>query len=265
MIILHISIFIFGLVIGSFLNCIVYRLELKEFKKEKKPFSKGRSFCPNCKHVLAWYDLIPILSFFILRRKCRYCKKNISWQYPVIEISTALIFLLIFNFQSSIFNLQTLIVLLYLFIISSFLIIIFVYDLKHFIIPDSAIFSAIILTFFYNLVLNSQFLIRNSIFAAIGVCLFFLIIFALSRGKWLGFGDVKLVLFMGLFLGFPAILVALFFSFLIGAIIGIILILLKKKGLKSEVPFGPFLIIGTYIALFWGKEIINWYLKTIII
>lgn len=257
-IILIISLFLFGLAVGSFLNCVIYRLELKEFKKEKKSFLIGKSFCPSCKHVLAWHDLIPIASFFILRRKCRYCKKKISIQYPLVELITGILFLFIFLiFDNFLF-------VCFLLIISSFLIIIFVYDLKHFIIPDSAIYSAIIITFLYNIVFNSQFLVNNSIFAAIGAGLFFLAIFTLSMGRWMGFGDVKTVFFMGLFLGFPAVIVALFFSFLIGAIIGIILIILKKKGLKSEVPFGPFLIIGTYIGLFLGNEIADWYFNILI-
>jgi leader peptidase (prepilin peptidase)/N-methyltransferase len=96
--------------------------------------------------------------------------------------------------------------------------------------------------------------------SALGAAGFFLVIFLISRGKWLGFGDVKLVFLMGLFLGFPKILVALFFAYLIGAIIGIGLVLAKKKTLKSEVPFGPFLVTGTFIALFFGSQLINWYL-----
>ena len=102
--------------------------------------------------------------------------------------------------------------------------------------------------------------IWNFILAGIAAGFFFLAIVLATRGKAMGVGDVKLAFFMGLLLGWPAILVALFFSFLIGAIIGIILMLLKKKTLKSEVPFGPFLVIGTYMALFWGDKIINWYL-----
>ncbi|KPJ55203.1 hypothetical protein AMJ47_01690 [Parcubacteria bacterium DG_72] len=251
---LNIVVFLFGLAVGSFLNCIIYRLELKEFKKKKKPFLRGRSFCPSCKHVLAWYDLIPVVSFFILRRKCRYCSKKISWQYPAVEIATALLFLSIFNFQE-------LLITSYWLLITCLLIIIFVYDLKHFIIPDSLVFLAIGVTFLYNLITNYGLLITNYLIFGLVVAAFFFAIFALSRGRWMGFGDVKLAFFMGLFLGFPATLVALFFSFLIGAIIGIILILLKKKGLKSEVPFGPFLILGTYIGLFWGDKIVNWYLN----
>ncbi len=93
---------------------------------------------------------------------------------------------------------------------------------------------------------------------------FFLAIVLVSRGKWMGLGDVKLAFLMGLFLGFPNILIALFFAFLIGAIIGVGLILAKRKTLKSEVPFGPFLVTGTFIALFWGPTIIDWYLNFVI-
>lgn len=243
-------VFIFGLLIGSFLNCFIYRLELKEFQnKSYSPF-KGRSFCPNCKHVLAWYDLIPVVSFFILRAKCRYCSKKISIQYPLVELLTGLIFL--YFFLSYSWPLA-----IYYTLVSCFLIIVFVFDLKHFIIPDVIVFPAIIMAFFYG-ILNSSLL---GIYSGLGAGLFFLLIFLLSKGKWLGFGDVKLALFMGLFLGYPQILIGLFLSFFIGAIIGIILILFKKKGLKSEVPFGPFLVIGTYLGLLWGREIFDWYLK----
>jgi len=134
--------------------------------------------------------------------------------------------------------------------------------LKHYIIPDSVIFSAIGIVLIFRilkLIQSSEFRIQNSILAGIGAALFFLFIVLITKGKGMGIGDIKLALFMGLFLGYPAIIVALFFSFLIGAIIGIILMLLKRKTLKSEVPFGPFLIIGTYIALFWSQQIINWY------
>ncbi len=261
--IFYFFIFTLGLAVGSFLNCIIYRLEKNE------TFLSGRSYCPYCRHILSWADLIPLLSFLILRGKCRYCQKPISWQYPLVEISTALIFLLIFNFQFSIFKEFSIFQfsnLIYYFIISGFLIVIFVYDLKHYIIPDKVIYPAIVLT----LILNFKFLIFNEflnfkflILSAIGAALFFLLIVLISRGKWMGIGDIKLAFLMGLFLGFPNILVALFLAFFIGAIMGLGLIILGKKGLKSEVPFGPFLVSGTFIALFWGQRIIEWYLSLI--
>lgn len=230
-------VFVFGLIVGSFLNCVIYRLEQGE------SFLKGRSFCPFCKHTLLWQDLIPVFSFVFLKGKCRYCQQKISLQYPLVEIATALLFLLIFNFQFSIFN----------FIIVPFLIIIFVYDLKHYIIPDKVIYPAIIIAGIFNF--------QFSILSAIGAAVFFAAIVLVSYGRWMGIGDIKLAFLMGLILGFPNILVALFLSFFIGAIIGIGLIISGKKKLKSEIPFGPFLVAGTIIAMFVGKELVNWYLN----
>ncbi len=269
--IFYLIIFIFGLVIGSFLNCVIFRLE------EKKSFLKGRSFCPNCRHPLTWKDLIPVFSFLILQGKCRYCGKKISIQYPLVEISTGLIFLLIFNYQLSTlqfssFKYQFLFSIFYLLIISSFLIIIFVYDLEHYIIPDKIIWPAIIITGIYNLQFSisngfSIFSLRNffiyPLLAGIGASSFFFLIWFFSQGKWMGFGDVKLAFLMGLILGFPKIILAIFFSSFIGAIIGIGLVMFKKKDLKSEIPFGPFLVSGTFIAMFWGQQIIDFYFRLI--
>jgi len=252
MISLYINLFIFilGLIVGSFLNCVIYRLEVN------KSFLVGRSFCPQCNHTLSGWDLIPILSFLFLKGKCRYCQKPISIQYPLVELATGLLFLLILNNIS--YNLlQT----IYFLIISCFLIVIFIYDLKHYLIPDQIIYSAIALAFFYNLynLLNTQYPILNTIYAALGASGFFLLIYLISSGQWLGFGDVKLAFLMGLFLGFPNILVALFLSFFIGAVVGLLLIAKGKKTLKSEVPFGPFLAIGTIIAFLYGQQLIDWY------
>ena len=243
--------FFFGLTLGSFLNCVIYRLETGG------NFLKGRSFCPYCKHSLSFWDLIPVLSFFILKRKCRYCQKLISWQYPLVELGTAILFLAIFYYFISLGFFYT----FFLFFVACLLILIFVYDLKHYIIPDSLIFSVISIAFFYNIYSffanNQSFL--NPFLAGLGAAIFFLLIVLISGGKWMGVGDVKLAFFIGLFLGYPNILIALFLAFFIGAIIGIGLIILKRKTLKSEVPFGPFLIIGTFLALFWGMPIIDWY------
>jgi len=254
---LYISTFIFGLIVGSFLNCIIYRLNVDE------SFLKGRSFCPHCRHALSWKDLIPLLSFLSLKGKCRYCKKKISWQYPAIELATGSLFLLIFVLRSPIFNLLNFLSFLYLIVISCFLIIIFVYDLRHYLILDKVIYPAIAVTLIYH-IFGLESFIFNFLPAAVGATLFFLAIYLISKGKWLGFGDVKLAFFLGLLVGFPNILLALFLSFFIGAIIGVGLIVLKGKNLKTEVPFAPFLVIGTFLALFWGDTIINWYLSLII-
>jgi len=238
--------FIFGSIAGSFLNCIIYRIETNQ------SFLKGRSFCPFCKHKLNFFDLIPIFSFFFLEGRCRYCKTKISWQYPLVEIGAGLIFLsiAIYHLSPTSYQLSIIIdnlpLIIYQLLIACFLIVVFVYDLKHFIIPDKVIFPAIASALLYNFyaafVNNNASIIFNSFLAAGIAAGFFLSIVFVSRGKWMGIGDIKL-------------------AFLIGAIIGVGLVLLKNKGLKSEIPFGPFLVTSVFMTLFWGEKIINWYLN----
>jgi len=252
-ILLYIFVYAFGLCIGSFLNCAVYRLE------HKKSLG-GRSFCPHCKHTLNWKDLFPIFSFLLLKGKCRYCKKKISWQYPLVEAFTGLIFLFTYIFQFSGFNLFGLVSFGLLLSVYSLLIMIFVYDLKHYIIPDRLLFPAIILSLLY-LILNQQLLILSYLLSSLIASGFFFCIFFFSRGQWMGFGDVKLAILMGILLGWPNTFAALFLAFFLGAVIGIALMILQKKGLKSEIPFGPFLITGTFISIFWGEKIVGWYLN----
>jgi len=291
---LYIFIFLLGLIIGSFLNCVIYRMEISSpplfrtgAKRGGSRFARsalsGRSYCPHCKHQLCWYDLIPVLSFIILKGKCRYCRKRISLQYPLVELATAFLFVLIFwhlglGFDLEQFGTIWILNLFFLFTIASFLIIIFVYDLKHYIIPDKVIFPAIGFVFLYQLFEIFEFRIfnlfrisdlgfrilaplTNYFVVALGTATLFLAIVLITKGKGMGIGDIKLAFLMGLLLGWPSIFVALFLAFLIGAIIGIGLILTHKKTLKSEIPFGPFLVTGTFIALFWGEKLINFYLN----
>ncbi len=264
-ILLIIFTFILGLIAGSFLNCLIYRLAKKE------SFVSGRSHCPHCSHTLSWKDLIPLASFFLLKGRCRYCKKEISLQYPLVEFSTGLMFVLIFmrNAQplfsaNPVFAMLTVI---FWMIISSVLIVVFVYDLRHYIIPDAVIYPAILLAAAWRLAgyavfhVFSKDLVINALCSALAAAAFFLAIVLVSRGKGMGMGDVKLAFLMGVLLGFPNIAAALTFSFFLGAVAGIVLIATGKKGLKSEVPFAPFLVLGTFIALFFAEKIIAFYLK----
>ncbi|MCD6550223.1 prepilin peptidase [bacterium] len=259
----YLFIFLLGLAVGSFLNCVIYRLNREE------SLLKGRSFCPYCRHKLAWFDLIPVLSFLILRGKCRYCHKKISLQYPLVELATAFLFLLSVAHFGLSFDLFSLLNISFIFLSLSFLVIIFAYDLKHFIIPDKIIYPAIVSAFLYQVFLATRLSsniesvdsILRAVFAGFCAGGFFLFIYLLSQGKWMGFGDVKLAVFLGFLVSWPNILVALFFAFLIGAIIGIILILFRKRSLKSEVPFAPFLVAGTLIALFLGTKLIDIYIS----
>lgn len=265
MFLVYLFIFLLGLATGSFLNVVIYRLE-------KEESLSGRSYCPHCKHTLNWLDLVPLFSFFALGGKCRYCHEKISIQYPIVELLTGIIFLLIFwslgfNWALGISLRDVLwakgiwdfVKLCFMFYVSSSMIVIFVYDLKHYLIPDKVLFPAIGIAFAYRLLtFENSF---NYILAAATASGFFLIIYLISRGRWMGFGDVKLAILLGLILGFPNILAGLFLAFLFGAIIGGGLILFKKKKLKSQIPFAPFLITGTFAAMFLGNNIISWYLS----
>ncbi len=247
--------FVLGLIIGSFLNCVIYRLE------NEQSFLKGRSFCPHCKKELAWFDLVPILSFIFLKGKCRYCQQKISWQYPLVEFLTGILFF-VFSFYFLPYGwLQ----LFFLLIIVSFLVVIFMIDLRHLLILDSVIYPLILITLIYSLIFNLYFDSLNSFLLSLASGFFaalpFLLIVLVSRGKWMGAGDIKLAFFIGLFLGYPAILVALFLAFFIGAIIGLGLIIIGKKELGSEVPFAPFLIFGTLTAFLFSSWILSAYLK----
>jgi leader peptidase (prepilin peptidase) / N-methyltransferase len=251
-----ILIFIFGLIIGSFLNCVIWRL----YKEES--FVVGKSYCPHCHHSLEFFDLFPVLSFIFLRGKCRYCKENISIQYPIVELITAIMFSAVYLYLGSIISLQ----LIFWLIIMAIFIVIFVFDLRYFIIPDEVIYPAIFLAIVW--LLYSSYIgtisiheIILTIITALGASLLFFLIWFFSKGMAMGFGDVKLALFIGLLLGFPNAIVGLFLGFLFGAIIGSIMVFLKKKGMGSEVPFAPFLVVGAIISFFFGSSIVSWYLS----
>jgi len=252
-------IFIIGLFAGSFLNVLADRLSREE------SVIKGRSHCEKCKKTLQWFDLIPPLSFIFLKGKCRYCHTRLSWYYPMIEMTTGVLFVVttffVFNnFQFSIFNFYSIFnfkflmqVIYYLFIISS-LIVVFFADLKYGIIPDKIVFPAILVSFLYLLIYNSSFILNHSL-SALGAGLFFLLLslIKIRKRSAMGFGDVKFAFLMGLILGFPKIVVSLYIAFLTGAIVGIILILWRRrKVLGTSIPFGPFLVMGTLVAIFWG-------------
>ena len=270
MILVYCLVFVIGACWGSFLNCLIYRWE------QGQKLNSGRSFCPKCRHQLGFWDLIPIFSFIFLRRKCRYCREKIAWQYLIVEISTGLIFLLIFNLQFSIYNQFSIIQfsnLLYLWLVACLLEIIFIYDLKHYVIPDRAVYSAIIVVFLFrilNLFGNWQLAIgnlpafSNASLAGLAAAGFFFIIWLASKGRAMGFGDVKLAFLLGLFLSWPNVLLALFAGFLSGALVGVGLMILGRKKMRSQVPFGPFLIGGALVALFFGERIIKWYLSLMI-
>lgn len=264
-----------GVSAGSFLNCVVYRLNLAATSQESrqsasplrgiKSFLLGRSFCPQCKHQLSWKDNIPLLSFLFLHGRCRYCQKKISLQHPLVELATGLLFVLIFLY----FETENLLILLFYGFLTASLIAIFVSDLLYFTIPDEVVYPAIIVTgiahLFYRPTVRgvpaghlgggTVTAVLPFLLTGLVAALFFIFLVWVTRGRGMGWGDVKLAALMGLFLGFPKIIIALYLAFLTGALVGVILILLKKKQLGEKIPFGPFLAGGAIFALFWGEKI----------
>ena len=214
-----IAIFILGLCIGSFLNMSIYRLarKYKLINIKKFKINKDRSYCDYCGRQLRWFENVPIISWVIQKGKTRCCGKNLPIQYPLLEISMGIIFILIFNFQFSIFNL----------LIASLLMFSLVFDLKYMILPDSTNFALIIVSLLFLINKNNYYIY---LLAGIGSLIFFFILNRIKiRGsEAMGMGDVKYACFMGLFLGWPNVIVAIYFAFVVGAIISIILLIFKK-------------------------------------
>jgi len=250
--------FFLGIIFGSFINCVVYRL------KNKKTIL-GRSFCPNCKHTLGFFDLIPLFSLIFLKNKCRYCQKKIGWQYFLGELSTGLIFAIGYWFYflkpEASFNILALVFYL---IISVFLIIIFLYDLKYYLVADIIVWPAIIISFLFNLLLLKVDLLNLLIAGGVGA-LFFGLQFLISKGKWIGGGDILIGLLIGFIVGWPKIIVVLFLSYILGSLVGLFLLILKKKKLSSKIPFGPFLVFSIWLTILFGDFILNWYLGKVLV
>lgn len=265
--------FISGLIVGSFLNVLVYRLNIAE------NFFWDRSRCPHCKAQIRWYDNIPVISFVLLKFRCRDCKEKISWQYPIVEIFTGVIFALIgWKFFVLVDTASWLPTAYYLFISAS-LITILVYDFLYLEIPSSVLWTSIFLAIVFGLYMDGMSLwnlesntlnlldtkIYPGVLSAVVAFVFFFSLSFFSREKWMGMGDAYLVILLGLILGWPEILLALFLAFFLGAVYGIIMLVMKKKKMKSQVPFAPFLVLGTLIALFFYAPIISWYLSLFIV
>ncbi len=229
----RVFLFVFGLIFGSFITALSYR-----YPKKISNLS-GRSFCDNCKKQIGWRDNIPLFSFILLGGKCRNCKTKISLRYPIIELATGIGFLLIG------FHILPLILL-------GLLEVIFIVDLENQIIPDDFIFAGILIALIINF--KSPFTVLLS---GLACAFFLLLIFLFTKGRGMGLGDVKFAVLGGMIVGLPLSPVWLFVAFLTGAIVGTILIIGKKAGLKSKIAFGPFLVAAIPITLLWGQKIID--------
>ena len=316
--------FILGIILGSFAKVLADRsLKGKSFF--------GRSYCPDCKHNLGWYDLIPVFSYILLRGKCRYCHKKISPEYVLVELVMGILIAFLFyqtfsNINSSsviairhlaewqsflnrflatlgmteiVLNYET-VKLIFNLIFNTFfitvLVVITLTDLKKTLIPDRIIIPGIwialvslcvftiyrigYLYWYLNqsaigkllLPPQSDYFARHSFYAVqdlilsgvltgLGIAGFFMALIIITKGKGMGGGDVKLGGFMGLSLGFPGGVLAVVLGFLTGAVSALFLILIRKKNFGENIPFGPFLVLGSLVTLFWGQQIIDWYLS----
>ncbi len=253
---LYASILVFGTIVGSFLNVVVLRYGTG------MSIARGRSQCFSCGKMLHWYELVPVASFIFLWGRCSVCKSKISWQYPLVEMFTGLLFLATF------IHVGISVYLPYYWFVMSLLVAISVYDFKHKIIPDGMAFLfgfvtliASLFTFFYTG--------ENTVFDILAgpvLALPFALLWLVSRGRWIGLGDAKLVIGIGFMLGLAKGVSAVVLAFWIGAGISVAIIIIQKSRLllssknltmKSEIPFGPFLILGTLIVFFFGLDVMG--------
>lgn len=246
--------FILGAIIGSFLNVVSLRYNTGLTLG-------GRSKCFSCGKNLDWYELIPVFSFLFQKGKCRKCKSKISWQYPVVEIVAGIIFLMIFYVYPPI-NLHTSIETMFYIFITCILLVITIYDIKHKIIPDSFSYTFTFLAFLHLFILSDlSFRIPSIIELLSGpiLALPFILLWALSKGKWMGLGDGKLVIGIGYILGLNGGISAVTLAFWIGAVVSVVWMYISFKKIKEkyEIPFGPYLILGMYLVLLFKINVID--------
>jgi prepilin signal peptidase PulO-like enzyme (type II secretory pathway) len=249
-ILLLIMIFVLGLCFGSFVNMLTYRIAVKYGLTKNKIFNKNRSFCDYCGRQLNWYENIPVISWLVQKGKTRCCHKKLPILYPIVELLMGMLFVTYFLLF---FNISWQFVLGFLILV--LLVFSTVFDLKYMILPDFATFILVGLALL--IWITGDFGNWNYFLAAAGGSLFLLILHLITKGKGMGLGDVKLAFFMGLFLGIQKTIVAFYVAFIVGAIIGVILMIFGKIKKKTQIPFGPFLILGTLMAWFLGSKIIE--------
>jgi leader peptidase (prepilin peptidase)/N-methyltransferase len=237
---------LFGLVIGSFLNVVAYRLPLK------KSIVRPGSSCPHCGHAIRWYHNIPVVGWLILHGRCRDCAARISWRYPLVEALTGGLFAAAYL----VYGLGGRLLLAWAFMAAMIAIVLI--DLDYQIIPDKIVLPGAAVGLAASIALRPagwwEYLVAAA--GAAG----FLFVIALIWAGGMGFGDVKMALLMGAVLG-RSVIVAMFLAFLIGGVLGVVLIATKARSRKDRIPFGPFLAAGSIIALFYGQGILDLYLR----
>ncbi len=284
---LLVILFGYGVIFGSFINALVWRLheqavlvinrkrsqnqnqsqkQTTNYKLQTTNYSifRGRSMCPKCKHVLGVKDLVPVFSWLSLRGKCRYCKKPISIQYPLVELLTGLLFTIFsLGWPFSLSGLH-LVWFLYGLVYLVFFMALAVYDVKWFLLPDRLVFPLIAIAASQVVITSLRQQSLSELWLPVaGAGLFFGLfwgIYQLSAGKWIGGGDVKLAAALGLIVGGPLeAMMVLFVASLLGTMVSIPLLLQEKNGLHQHIPFGPYLLAGCLAVVLYGDRLTEWY------
>lgn len=256
--------FFVGLAFGSFANVLVDR-------GQKKKSILGSSKCDFCGYRLRWFDNVPVLSFLFLGGQCRKCKKRLSWQYPAVELGMGLLFLFVGwqkGFFASFLSAHDVVEISFLLFLSFLLFVIFLWDVKYMIIPDGLVLGGVIValafaTFtFLSSSCNFFSLDCEPVSGLLGGLIvggFFYLLFVFSKGKWIGGGDVKLGFLLGLLVGWNQAYFLLLFAYVLGALVAVPMVLFGKKGMKSKIPFGPFLVTSSLIVLLFGEKMVELY------
>lgn len=257
---------VMGLAMGSFVGALTWRLH------EHKDFVKDRSECEHCHHKLAVADLIPVLSYLALRGKCRYCKKPISWTAPALELVVAALFVASYYFwplEFTTWQAWTSFVLWLVYVVG--LVALLVYDLRWMLLPNVIIFPLALVAVVESAIrytvqigVSPLDYLQSVVMGILVLGGLYWVLYTFSKGKWVGYGDVKLGIFMGVALGFQRSLLALFLANIIGFIAVLPGVLTGKLKRTSRVPFGPFLIVAFIVSFLFGEQLIDWYLRLIL-
>lgn len=242
-----------GTIIGSFLNVCIYRIPLKQ------SIAFPSSHCPKCGTNLKALDLVPVLSFLFGRGKCRYCGEKISIQYPFIELTNGLLWLLLYlrlGFSTEFIGYA---------VLCSILIVVAIIDYRYQIIPNVINIFGLVCGLFFHVINFSSFSNLLQYLSGFLIGGGVLLLIAIVTNGAMGGGDIKLMFVLGLWLGWKHTLLTLFLSFFLGGLISILLILFKIKGRKDMIPFGPFIVLATMMTVFYGNGIINYYIMTFVV
>lgn len=242
--------FIYGLIFGSFANVLIYRMP-----KNESPV-KPRSYCYNCKTTIKWYDNIPVLSWFILGGKCRRCKAPFSFRYPLVELLTGVLFAMAYWQLGFTYFLAEVILFLFAAVVCTFI------DFDHMILPDEFTLSGIIIALLGALVNPERVFLDAFLGFLLGggfLWLLAYVYFLLSGKEGMGGGDIKLLAWIGALVGWKGVPFVIMFSALSGSLIGVLIALKAKEGFKTAIPFGPYLVLGAVIFIFYGQKIGEWY------